>query len=79
MVFKYQVKAPHDGEVKTWVLADYDQNVWRIKVAAWNALARKCQKTLPKGTNVRISNFMLKKSSWGVDQLYDGQHTCECY
>ena len=79
LLFKYNVRAPCDGEVEAWVLADYGRNVWRIKVVAWNDLARKFQKTLPKGTNVRITNFILKHSSWEADQLYGGQHTCEIH
>ena len=67
--FKYKLRFPRDGEEKTWILVDYGRNVWRIKVVAWNDLARKFHKTLPRGTNVRISNFRLKKSSWEADQL----------
>ena len=40
MIFRYRAEN-HDVEMKGWILADYSQTIWQIKVIMWNDLAKK--------------------------------------
>ena len=50
-----------DWILKQWILADNNpKKIWRIKLLAWNEVARKFAGELPKGTRILISNFLVK-------------------
>ena len=50
-----------DEVLKQWILADNNpKKIWCVKLLAWNEVARKFTRQLPKGTRVLISNFLVK-------------------
>ena len=50
-----------DGVLKQWILVNNNpKKIWRIKLLAWNKVAKKIARQLPKGKCVLISNFLVK-------------------
>ena len=68
-----------DEVLKQWILADNNpKKILRVKLLAWNEVARKFTRQLPKGTRDLISNFLVK-GRFRKDNSGNGQSPYEIH